>query len=242
MRSEGGFAPIEWVLGRGPVYTVLADGTLIYEGPMIEIFPGPLLPNYQQAVISQGELDQLMNLIERVGLPDMVDEVDDSAAQNVADATTEVFVYWDEEGNEHKFSIYALGIDPEPENPATKLALELRNVLDQLTATSEAVPYEADRVRVLAGPGFFDVDFQDIRPWPLEETAYDGWTATPNPEWMCKAYGPDILEKFTGATQNTAWTQPDGAETTDEDTEVKLLVRPLLPGEPDCPTEAAIGG
>ena len=47
VKDEGGFVPIEFVVGQGPRLVLLRDGTLIVSGPQIEIFPQPLLPNYQ---------------------------------------------------------------------------------------------------------------------------------------------------------------------------------------------------
>ena len=42
-----GFVPIEYSLGRPPRYAVTVGGELYNEGPTIQIFPGPLLPNIQ---------------------------------------------------------------------------------------------------------------------------------------------------------------------------------------------------
>ena len=47
VKDEGGFVPIEFIVGQGPRLVLLRDGSLIVSGPQIEIFPQPLLPNYQ---------------------------------------------------------------------------------------------------------------------------------------------------------------------------------------------------
>lgn len=230
VRSEGGFAPIEMVLGRGPTYTLLADGRLIHSGPVIAIYPGPLLPNYLVIQINDDQMNTVLELIDEIGLPDMVEERDEENGENVADATTEVVTYWDAEGAYHRYYVYALGIDPNPPNPSTKAFSELLVVLDQLAASGEAVAYEAERAQVIAGAGFADPDFLDIRDWPLEDTDFSDWETLPN-QWTCKAYGPDILDTFSDASQNTQWTHPDPMMDAPPFT---LLVRPLHPGEPDC--------
>lgn len=229
LRSEGGFAPVEFILGQGPSYTLLADGRLIHTGPTVAIFPGPLLPNYLVTEIDDSQMSTILSLIEEIGLPDMVDESDDSANQFVADANTEVVTYWDDSG-QHRYSVYALGIDPNPSVAANKAFMDLITTLDGMALSGPAVPYEGDRVQVIAGVGFANPDFDDVRDWPLEKTDFSDWETLPN-QWMCKVYGSDVLDGFTDATQATQWTHPDPMMDADTFT---LLVRPLHPGEPDC--------
>ena len=229
VRSEGGFAPVGWVLGRGPTYTLLADGQLISEGPVIAIYPGPLLPNNLVAKINPDQMNTILELVDKIGLADMEHEVDDTHAAVVADATTEVVTYWDPDGGEHTYSVYALGLEPS-DNPSTSAFSELLVVLDQLAAQGDPVPYKGERVRVVAGVGFTDPDFVDVRDWPLDDTDFSDWTTYPN-GWTCQIYGPDVLPLFADATQTTQWTHPNPMMDAPVFT---LLVRPLHPGEPDC--------
>ncbi len=229
--SEGGFAPVDMVLGRGPTYTLLADGRLIYEGPTIAIFPGRLVPNYQVTRIDDQQMQLVLDLVDRIGLPEMGSELDDSAASRVADATTEVITYWDGHG-EHVYAVYALGIDLEQSPvPATEAFAELFGLMGDLVS-GDAVPYEPDRVRIVAGPGFVNEEFEDVRAWPLEGEGLTGWATLPN-DWRCQSSEPGVLDAFGNATQVTVWESPDPDVI---DSPVKLLVRPLHPGEPDCPT------
>lgn len=223
--SEGGFAPVELVLGRGPRVTLLADRSLIYEGPMIEIYPQPLVPNYQVGNISEAQFDEVMRLVEEVGLPDFTEERDDQANQNVADATTEVVTFWDSAGA-HTYSVYALGINPSPSEPKTAAFLKLFNYVLDLPGSIDAEPYTGEAVQVIAGPGFADPEFPDVRDWPLESDTSD-WTVLPN-EWQCTTDDPAILDLFGDATWNTQWTPADDGEP------LKLLVRPIHPGEAPC--------
>lgn len=228
--SEGGFAPVEFVLGRGPTYTLLAGGRLIFEGPTIAIFPGPLLPNYQVARLDDDQMGQVLELVDQIGLPDFEFELDDSAASRVADATTETVTYWDFSGT-HTYSVYALGIDlDEDPSPRTASFEELLELLGELTG-SEAEPYQPDIVRVMAGPGTVNDEFEDVRPWPLETRDISDWEELPN-GWTCRVFGPEVLDRFTDATQVTVWENPDPSLA---NSPIKLLVRPLHPGEPGCP-------
>lgn len=229
--SEGGFAPVDMVLGRGPRYTLLSDGRLIYEGPTIAIFPGPLVPNYQMARIDDGQMQMVLDLIDRMGLPDVDRAVDDSAASRVADATTEVITYWDANG-EHTYAVYALGIDlDQTPEPATQAFAEMLDLMGELVS-GESATYEPDRVRIVAGPGSINEEFEDVRPWPLQNEDLSTWDPLPN-EWRCQIFEPGILDEFMDASQVTVWESPDPAVFASP---IKLLVRPLHPGEPDCPT------
>lgn len=224
----GGFVPVEHALGQGPRYTLLSDGRLIYEGPTIMIFPGPLVPNYQVTRIDEEQMRLVLDLVDEIGLPEMGHESDDTASSRVADASTEVVTYWDANG-EHSYSVYALGIDMDvTPPPATEAFASLYSLMGDLSS-GEAVPYEPERVRIVAGPGFVNEEFEDVRQWPLPEEDPTDWETLPN-EWLCKTFGPDVLEAFADATQVTVW-EGSGLPYTP----TKLLVRPLHPGEPDCP-------
>jgi hypothetical protein len=109
IRYEGGFAPADFALTQGPTYTLTRDGILISPAAVPAIFPGPLVTPYMSSQVTPGELDQLQDMIEAIGLPEMVDEYDNDAIDFVADAHTTVVTYWDSEGA-HAYSVYALGI------------------------------------------------------------------------------------------------------------------------------------
>ncbi len=227
---SGGFAPIEWLLGGGPAYTLTRDGRLISEGPVLAIFPGPLLPFYVVTEVSEGEMRQIESMIDRMGLPDMVDEVDDTNTSFVADATTEVITYLDSNGA-HRYSVHALGLGMGGEPSATRVFEELRTALDTISLNRESTPFQPERVRVIAGEGFVDSDFTDLRDWPLPDTTVDTWLDLDN-GWRCRAFDASVLERFDDATQVTTWRSPTPGSGPGE---LKLLVRGLHPGEEDCP-------
>lgn len=224
--SEGGFVPVEVALGSGPRYTLLGDGTLIFQGVQTLEYPGRLVPPYMAGMIGGEEMSEVMALVEEIGLPDFENETDDRAASMVADANTEVVIYWDSSG-EHRLAVYALGIE---ESPSTRnqAFIDLIATLDRMAADVSTEPYEAERVRIVAGPGAPDPEFEDVREWPLDDTDLSSWEELAN-GWLCMSVDGPVPEIFDEATQATTWEHPDRGQ-------MKLLVRPLHPGEPDCPS------
>jgi hypothetical protein len=227
---EGGFVPVEWELRRGPVYTLTTDGRLISEGPTIAIYPGPLLTGYFMVNLTKLEVRQLRSLIDRIGLPGLTDEHDSTGSDVIADANTEVFTYWDSNGA-HRFSAYAPGTVQGPPSPRIRAFLELRDALSELSFSRESAEYVPSRVRVLAGQvAEPEPDFSDVRDWPLPDSDIAGW-AEVGPGWVCRVFDPSVLPPFGNASQATTWRLPGQGP---EQIEMTLLVRPLLPGEPDC--------
>ena len=230
VRSEGGFTMPEALLNRPPRFTLLADGRLIYDGPVIAIYPGPLLPNLQQVTLTNDEMEEVLAMIAEMGMPQIVEESDDSNANFIADATTEVLTYWDREGP-HVYSAYALGLGDSAESRTTAFR-GLVELLDGFTASRSSVEYQSVRVQIYASISYGapDPEFVDVREWPLAESpeTFD----IPTDNWGCRVFDdPSILDAFSDATQVTEWSQPspDG-----DSQNVRLLVRPLLPGEEGC--------
>lgn len=226
--SEGGFVPEEVALNTAPRYTLLGDGSLIHQGFQTLEYPGRLVPPYTVAALDGNQMNAILALVDDIGLPEIDDERDDTNLDVVADAHTDTIVHWDEAG-EHRLSVYALGIEDTP-SARNAAFLELIQTLDRFTAEATAEPYEAERVRVVAGVGFTDPEFEDMREWPMENADLSSWNELAN-GWQCLTIDGPVPEVFEDATQATTWEHPDG--TSDP---LELLVRPLHPGEPDCPS------
>jgi hypothetical protein len=228
IQYEGGFVPLEWSLGSGPTYELLSDGRLIIPGVTTMQYPGPLVVPYQQVQLSEADVDRIMAVIDDMGLAEMVDERDDSQAAYIADAPTYVITYWDDEG-EHKYSVYALGIESDQSNEATQAAAELDALLLELSSGASE-PYVADEIKVLAGVSLAQPEpgFEDIRPWPLPDDPQD-WGGFSGIDWKCNVYPGDTIDLLADATQATTWTPPSG-----NGDPYTLLVRQLLPGEEGC--------
>ncbi len=232
VREEGGLLPVEYLLALGPRYTLLADGRLIHTGVSVGAYPGPLVPGYVVTSLDAETMNSILELVAEIGLPRIDFEYDDSAASRVMDAGNTVIVYWDQQG-EHVYSVYGLGLGDFSSRKSTKAAEELRTLLDRRSVEGPSQPYQPVRVRVLVGTGVLDPELDDVRDWPLSDTDLSTWTPVDTPfgePWACRVYGPEIINVFADATQATRWRSPAGEGGT-----YTLLVRPLHPGEPDCP-------
>ncbi|HKY49030.1 MAG TPA: hypothetical protein VJQ79_13720 [Acidimicrobiia bacterium] len=229
VKDEGGFVPIEFIVGQGPRMVLLRDGTLIVSGPQIEIFPQPLLPNYQ--AIQLGEEDMLFVLeeLDALGFTEIEDEINNEAANMVADASTTVTTFYNQDGA-HTFSVYALGIGAQVSDGRVPILANLIEQLAQMGFSQPGAAYEWEGLEVLAGVPQAPVepDFVNVQPWPLD-VAFDEMTDI-GFGWRCASYegaeARTLLGLFAGANQVTTWD--------DGETEYSIKVRPLFPEQEPC--------
>ncbi len=225
--SEGGFVPVEYLVGRGPRYVLLADGRLIFEGPVPTIYPGPMLAPSLVVRIDDATMGRIRRLVDEIGFPGFSELRNDDAADRVADATTEVVTYRDATGP-HVFAVYALGL-VEPNDRRVELLTELLEVLDEAAAAGDAEPFPVDRLLVHVAEGAADPEFPDVRPWPLPQRPAEVGPVEPS-GWACTVYeGPtaaELVDVFSAATQVTVWEEAGST--------YRILARALLPGEAGC--------
>jgi hypothetical protein len=231
IHSEGGFVPVEWSLGNGPTFTITYGGRFVFPGVTTLEYPGRLVPSYFEGQLNDDQMTHVRGLLNDMGIAEIDDEHDDSV-DNVADASTEVIQYWDQDGV-HRYSVYALGMTDAPSSDTTAGFADLINYLHELSGSVDGAEYVPERVRVVAGTynGGFESDFEVVEDWPLDGENPDDWevfASIGEDEWTCMAFDSSILETFSDARQTTIYTHPDG------DGQVQLLVRPLQPGESDC--------
>jgi hypothetical protein len=101
----GGFVPPDRTFTNEPRLLVTGDGRVIQSGPMIAIYPGPLLPNLLQRSITETGIQRLLDLADEHGL---LGDVTYTRPDNIADAAdTVVTITVDGETFEHR--AYALG-------------------------------------------------------------------------------------------------------------------------------------
>ncbi len=232
VHSEGGFVPVEWNLGNGPTFTVTKGGTFVFPGVTTLEYPGRLVPSYFAGQLDDDQMARVNELLTAMGIAEIDNEHDDSV-DNVADASTEVIQFWDENGV-HRYSVYALGSTDAPASETTAAFADLLGYLHELSTTVEGTEFQPERVRVVAGTyqGGFDSEFERVEDWPLEGENPEGWdtfTTVGEDVWTCKAFDGSILDVFADAKQTTIYTHPDA-----DGSEIQLLVRPLHPGEEDC--------
>ena len=228
IRDEGGFAPIEFIINQPPTFTLLRDGTFIFQGPQPGAFPGPVMPGMLQTKLTADQMEDVMVLIEASTLPE-IDEVFNNEGSNfVADASTTVAVYFDESGGTHTYSVYALGLTLDQELPddLANLSLLRQRLADFSFGAGE--PYTSDSVivRVLESSGGF-AEFDDTREWTFTFKP-DGMPLLNNfPCLVLEGADADANRvALADATQATQWEHPTGTYT--------VLGRDLMPGETGC--------
>jgi hypothetical protein len=195
-----------------------------------------LLPNYQ--AIQLGEEDMLFVLeeLEALGFAEIEDEVNNEAANMVADASTTITTFYNQDGA-HTFSVYALGIGTQVTDGRIPILANLVEHLSQIGFSQPGAAYEWEALEVLAGVPQFpaEPDFVNVQPWPLD-VGFDQMTDI-GFGWRCASYTGEeaqtLLGLFTGANQVTTW--DDGG------TEYSIKVRPLFPQQEPCTTVAAAG-
>ncbi len=230
VRDEGGFVPVEFSIGRMPRYVLMTDGTLYGPGMMTLEFPSKLLQAVSVVTIGESDMANIVQYIEDIGFADIIEERDDSAMVNVADAPDTVVTYFDDEGA-HVFSVYALGIAPNPGDVRVALLNELVQALDSAnTAGTPAGTLEPERIEVLAGIREIPVDpqFENERPWPIEVSFAD--MAEAGAGWRCATLEGEAKDQamaiFAEANSASSWN--DGTNV------YSIVVRYLYPHQEGC--------
>ena len=237
VEDVGGFVPIEFALGRGPRYVLTSDGRLIFQGPMIEIFPQPLWPNYQVRQLTDEELDLVMDSILATGIDQITDEVDDNSANIIADASTTVITYNDEQGS-HRFEVYALDIGEGQSEQVQRLAGLVRVLDGVASAEGEVAELEPERVQVIAQEAVPTGDeFEQVVEFPIDDDPASWGDLEGQQGIKCASFeGEDAEALVEGFKEANAATLFEAGDTT-----WRVYPRPLLPGEEPCVVPAFAG-
>jgi hypothetical protein len=245
VETGGGFVPVEYNLRALPGVSIYGDGRMIVEGPVIEIYPGPALPNLQ---VSQLTEEAVQAILREASLAGLVGEDAIYDYPCVTDLPTTTFTIVTE-GRTHTVSAYALGFESEMGDPAAcgdfevdvdaraklvefqrKLG-DLRSWLPEGSVGPEE-EFAPSRLRVYTRPYVDDPELpQPETEWPLEGALGSFGEKDPNlGDTRCGVVaGADLdalLPLARSANQLTPWVS-DG-ET------FGLVFRPLLPDETDC--------
>lgn len=225
--SAGGFVPIEFMVNQGPYLVLTRGGGLINQGPQIEIYPGPLLANWQVSQLDEESMLFVLEELDAIGF-DEIGQVENDDATGVADAPITTVRFYNQDG-EHSFAVYALGISEESTDSRVPI---LANLVDRLGtfSSSSSTTYEPEAIQVVAGLGAGEIDevVANVREWPLPNS-FDDMTDI-GFDWRCATFAGDqaqgLLDEFAQANQATRWTLGE--------TEYQILVRPLFPNEEPC--------
>ncbi len=219
---EGGFVPVDYTFLNLPILLVTGDGRMITQGPVAEIFPGPLLPNLQVRTIGEEGIQQLLALAEQHGL---LSDRQYAGPDNIADASDTV-VTVNIGTATYRHSAYALGLaldGSETDEGRRQLADFVETVTgdwlfgEQLAGTDQ--PFQSDAFLLRATP------VSDLSGYEVEPTIVE-W-----PDTIDLASAADCVELpwsdyadlLGGANQLTFFTSGDAT--------YSVAAKPLLPGD-----------
>jgi hypothetical protein len=235
---SGGMVPVAMTVTEVPTLSIYGDGRVVTNGPMIEIFPGPALPNVQVQEIAVSDVTKLA----RMALDAGVGRAADFGMPNVADApTTHIMVRT--VAGEQASDIPALGIGeeslPASHRAARQRMQRLVEALSDLPSTLGKGAVSQSRAFVATGVAAVAVQWaemggdQGVPPqapvaWP--GPALPGEAVADRPSVHCvSASGEQAKQVLTAAgkaNSRTPWTSAGSSW--------QVTFRPLLPGESTC--------
>jgi hypothetical protein len=235
---EGGFVPVEMMLSRIPVWTLYGNGTVIVEGPQIEIYPPPLLPNLLATRISEGGIQVILEAARDAGL---MDGDVSYPYPCVADAPTTVFTTT-ADGSTSVVSADALGatgpcpeVDAEARAALNDFQMQLGDLAGWLPAgaVSEEETYNPSEMDLYIGAYQAGGEFpQQPIDWPLATplSSFGEPVEGTAGDLRCGVVsGTDldvVLPDLQEANALTPWVS--------DTEEYRLIARPLLPDEGSC--------
>ena len=252
---EGGFMMPQMLVTRLPLFQLNGNGCYIVQGPQIEIYPQPALPNLLETCLTEDGVQQILQEAEAAGLLDGDAEY---PIDTIADAVTTVFTV-NAGGETIRVEAYALDFDASdvPSDALTPEQVEAREKLAEFLAkmndlgswmpadaiTSEERIYEIERLQIVAQPAEVanagmetpeGIEIQQLE-WPLETPIVELGEEHFLDQGRCFVLeGADlgtILPMLKDANQLTQWSS--GGE------QYQFLYRPLLAGEEGCEGTAA---
>ncbi|MGY1793451.1 hypothetical protein ACI796_05630 [Geodermatophilus sp. SYSU D00525] len=229
VEHTGGFVPPEDLATRLPLVTVHGDGRVFTEGPQIEIWPSPALPNVQVTEVDEATVRDLLDRAVDAGVTDDAD----LGEPPVADAPTTRITLTTAEGTAVR-EVYALAETPDesltPEQAEARG--RLHDLVDELTGLAAAGPAESYVPQTVAAVVQPYTGGDPEFPQPDVAWPGPGLPGTPIGAGLTcvSATGQqaaDVLAAAAPANVLTPWTTPDG-------TRWSIAFRPVLPHETGC--------
>ena len=244
----GGFVPPVYNLSKPPEFTLFGDGLVVTQGPQIEVFPAPALPNLRSLRISEAGIQAVLREAEAAGL---FEGSADYLNDRIADAPTTVFTL--NAGDvETTVTAYALGFEAGPNaDPDDREAQQrLIDLLGWLVALDLALPAESilepdrafpiDRLQIISQPyeealGMIEPGMeQEEQDWPLDAplAAFGDDELFPNYDglWRCGVVEGEDAATLVDVLQEANALTPFVSD----DADYLLTARPLLPDESGC--------
>lgn len=235
---EGGFVPVEMMLSRIPLWTLYGDGTLIVEGPQIEIYPPTLLPNLLTTRISEDGIQAILGAARDAGL------MDGDASYPypcVADAPTTVFTTT-ADGSTSVVSADALGatgpcpdVDEEARAALGDFQMRLGDLAGWLPtgAVGEEETYVPSEMSLYVAAYQPGGDFpQQPIEWPLATplSSFGEPVEGTGGDLRCGVVNESDLDALLPDLQRANTLTPWVSDAQ----EYRLIARPLLPDESGC--------
>jgi hypothetical protein len=243
--TGGGFVAPTTHFREAPWFSLYGDGSLITQGPQIEIYPGPALPNFQVTRIDEEGIQAILQAAKDAGLlgPDRHYDF-----MTISDAPTTTFTVV-ADGQRHVISVYALdestaggstqGIPPD-ELKAREALIAFRNKLGDLRSwlpqgsVGDDGPFSFDELRIFVLPASASPEpglEQNPVDWPLSpDLATFGTALTSGLEARCGSVSGESLQTLLPLVEKsnelTPW-ESGGSS-------YSLAFRPLLPDENGC--------
>ncbi|MEX2274405.1 MAG: hypothetical protein WEA10_02415 [Actinomycetota bacterium] len=233
VETTGGFVPIQELQRRVPGFSLYGDGTIVTQGPQIEIYPPPAMPAMLQRHVDEVGIQAILRAARDAGL--FADRTYDD--QLVSDATTTVFTV-NADGRRFTTSVYAHGFgDTSGQDRAARADLvafdtalgTLPGWLPEGSLGPEQ-QYQPDALRLFVGPAQPDDQVpQNPVAWPLSGPLQRFGTATDAGMRCGVVEGADlqtVLPDLAASTLLTPW-ESLGRR-------FQVIPRPLLPDESGC--------
>lgn len=235
IETVGGFMPPQMSLRRYPEAVLYGDGRLITQGPQMELYPGPALPNLVVTQLTPHGIDQVLEWAQEAGLVG----ADRLLGRPIPDAGMTNFSIVYPDGTKHTTSLSpGFGDSPDPQIGAVQqfeqVLLNVRTWLPDDVVGDDAA-YVFDGLWIIANPAdpqnLPDPAMATTKDWPLDPLATIGQPMSFGTDYHCAVIADADLDTLrpllAEANELTLWHSADQL--------YQVLFHPMLPDDEGCP-------